>query len=88
MVELKLKVGEKGHILIPKILREKYGINEGEFVTVRPTEEGLLIKGKPSFDYVKKMLDEHVELLKKKGVTGPKLGDLRHVSLEMEFERA
>jgi len=30
MVEVKVKVGKKGQILIPKIFRERYGVEEGD----------------------------------------------------------
>lgn len=86
MVELKAKVGGKGHILIPKIFRNKYSIEEGRKVTVEPTNEGLLIKGRPPPDEVMGMLEAHVEKLRKMGVKGPSLGDLKRVYLEMEFE--
>jgi len=48
MVKLKLKVGEKGQVLIPKLFRDKYGIREGEEIAMEPREEGLLLKGRPS----------------------------------------
>ncbi|MGB9717276.1 MAG: AbrB/MazE/SpoVT family DNA-binding domain-containing protein, partial [Thermoproteota archaeon] len=34
MVELRVRVGEKGQILIPKILRDRYGIQEGAQVMI------------------------------------------------------
>jgi AbrB family looped-hinge helix DNA binding protein len=34
IVKLKLKVGPKGQIIIPKMLREKYGIKENGYVIV------------------------------------------------------
>lgn len=86
MVELKVKVGEKGQILIPKILREKYGIQEGKQIAIEPTEEGILIRGRPSPEELMSRLEKHVETLKRLGVTGPRLGELRKTYLEMEFE--
>ncbi|AEC52310.1 hypothetical protein PNA2_1395 [Pyrococcus sp. NA2] len=44
MVSIRLKVGPKGQIVIPKIFREAYGIKEGGEVIVEPTDEGLVIK--------------------------------------------
>jgi len=86
MVELRIRVGNKGQILIPKILRDKYGIEEGGSVMIEPTVEGLLIKGRPPPDEVMVKLEEHVKKIRRMGVEGPNLGDLRKAYLEMEFE--
>ena len=86
MVELRVRVSNKGQILIPKILRDKYGIEEGRAVMFEPTVEGLLIKGRPPPDEVIAKLKEHVEKIRRMGVEGPNLRDLRKVYLEMEFE--
>ncbi|MCS7138620.1 MAG: AbrB/MazE/SpoVT family DNA-binding domain-containing protein [Crenarchaeota archaeon] len=86
MVELKVKVGEKGQILIPKILRERYGIEEGKNVMIEPTEEGVLIRGRPSPQEIMSRLNNHVEYLKRLKVSGPRLGELKKTYLEIEFE--
>jgi len=86
MVELRVRVSNKGQILIPKILRDKYGIEESRLVMFEPTVEGILIKGRPPPDEVMAKLEEHVEKIRRMGVEGPNLGDLRKVCLEMEFE--
>jgi AbrB family looped-hinge helix DNA binding protein len=86
MVELKVKVGEKGQILIPKVFRDRYGIVEGEKVSIELTSEGILIRGKPSQEEIMKRLKEHVEKIRRIGVSSPKLGDLSKAYLEMEFE--
>ena len=41
-------VGPKGQITLPKSLREKYHVLEGEEVILVPQEEGILVKHKPS----------------------------------------
>lgn len=41
-------VGPKGQVTIPKELREKYHLLEGEDVIVLPSVEGVLIKHPPS----------------------------------------
>jgi len=41
-------IGPKGQVTIPKELREKYHLLEGEDVIVLPSEEGVLIKHPPS----------------------------------------
>ncbi|NHV99955.1 MAG: AbrB/MazE/SpoVT family DNA-binding domain-containing protein [Thaumarchaeota archaeon] len=86
MVELKVKVGEKGQILIPKVFRDRYGIVEGEKVSIELTSEGILIRGKPSQEEIMKRLKEHVEKIRRIGVSGLKLGGLSKAYLEMEFE--
>jgi AbrB family looped-hinge helix DNA binding protein len=86
MVELKLKVGEKGQILIPKLLREKYGVKKGEAVLIEPTGEGILVKGRPSPEQILEMLRRHEEEVKALGARSPKLGDLQRSYLEEEFE--
>jgi AbrB family looped-hinge helix DNA binding protein len=40
-------VGPKGQVTIPKELREKYHLLEGENVIVVPSAEGVLIKHPP-----------------------------------------
>ena len=41
-------VGPKGQVTIPKELREKYHLLEGEDVIVVPSAEGVLIKHPPT----------------------------------------
>lgn len=40
-------VGPKGQVTIPKELREKYHLLEGESIIVAPSAEGVLIKHPP-----------------------------------------
>jgi AbrB family looped-hinge helix DNA binding protein len=86
MVKLKLKVGEKGQVLIPKFFREKYGIREGEEITIEPWEEGLLLKGRPSKEEALLLLREHASKIKALDIKGPKLGELKRAFQEMEYE--
>ncbi len=44
MVELKVRLGSKGQIVIPKILREYYNIFPNQEVIVIEQEDGVLIK--------------------------------------------
>lgn len=39
-----MKVGEKGQVVIPKHLRERYGIQKHSDVEFIPEENGILIK--------------------------------------------
>ena len=41
-------MGPKGQVTIPKDLRERYHLLEGEAVVVVPAEEGVLIKHTPT----------------------------------------
>jgi len=40
------KISSKGQITLPKDLRERYHLIEGEEAMILPTEEGVLIKHK------------------------------------------
>ena len=44
MVRLRLKVGPKGQVVIPKLLREKYRIRENDYVLVELREDELAIR--------------------------------------------
>lgn len=85
MVELRLKVGPKGQIIIPKILREKYGIKPNDYVLVELREDGILLRGKPSPEQLIENLRKHREFIKSLNIRA-RLGDLKGLHLEMEFE--
>jgi AbrB family looped-hinge helix DNA binding protein len=86
MVKLKLKVGEKGQVLIPKLFRDKYGIREGEEIAMEPREEGLLLKGRPSKEEALLSLHQHASKIKSLHIKSPKLGELKYTFQEMEYE--
>lgn len=86
MVELRIKVGPKGQILIPKVFRDRYRLKEGDVVVIEPEEEGVLIRGRPSPQETDREIERHLSELKAKGIKGPRLGELKKVYLEMEFE--
>jgi AbrB family looped-hinge helix DNA binding protein len=86
MVKLKLKVGEKGQVLIPKLFRDKYGIREGDEIAMEPREEGLLLKGRPSREEALLSLREHAARIRALHIKNPKLGELKSVYHEMEYE--
>ena len=46
---LKLKVGRKGYIILPKAVREAVGIDEGDEV-IAEIRDGILLKHFPSYD--------------------------------------
>jgi len=83
MVKLKIKVGPKGQIIIPKPLREAYNIKEGGNVLIEPREDGILIRKIMSEEELFKWMKERKRKLKAK--TGI-LGELSQISLEMEFD--
>lgn len=86
MVSIRLKVGPKGQIVIPKVFREAYGIKEGGGeVIVEPKEDGLVIRRVPDTEELLKKLREYHK--KRKGAKPAKLGgELKGVSLEDEFD--
>lgn len=86
MVKLKLKVGEKGQVLIPKLFRDKYGIHAGDEIAMEPREEGLLLKGRPSKEEALLSLRQHTARVRALQIKSPKLGELRSTYHEMEYE--
>lgn len=84
LVSIRLKVGPKGQIVIPKVFREAYGIKEGGEVTVEPTDRGLVIMPKKNRE---ELVRELLEWKRKKAVGKPaRLGELKGISLEDEFD--
>ncbi len=55
MIRTKVKVGEKGQIVIPKIIRENLGIVENREVLLEVKEKTLEVKAMPEQDLIKKM---------------------------------
>ena len=45
MVELRFKVSPKGQVVIPKLIRERYGISVNDYVIVELREDGILLRG-------------------------------------------
>lgn len=58
MVRLRVKVGPKGQIVIPKTLREAYHIVEGGYAILEPREDGLQIHGAPPPEKVLRWIRE------------------------------
>jgi AbrB family looped-hinge helix DNA binding protein len=82
MVKLRLKIGPKGQIIIPKILREKYGIRENSYVLVDVREDGIIIKKMPEPEEILSWIKE-----RRKKIRGleAKPGELAEIDLEEEF---
>jgi len=85
LAELKLKMGPKGQILVPKVFRDRYALKEGSLIMIEPEESGLL-RGRPSVQELERQTEKHVAKLKSMGIRGPRLGELRQMHLEKEFE--
>jgi AbrB family looped-hinge helix DNA binding protein len=83
MVKLRLKVGPKGQIVIPKILREKYGIRENGYVLVDVREGELAITKAPSVDETLEWIRLRRARLRARQAT---LGELSEMDLEEEFD--
>ena len=84
MVKLKVKVGPKGQIVIPKIFRKAYRIKEGGYVTLEPTERGLLIRGIEEPEEIIEWIRKRREIIKCTRIA--RLGELAKIDLEEEFE--
>jgi AbrB family looped-hinge helix DNA binding protein len=85
---LKLKVGKKGYIILPKTIRDIMGINEGDEVIVE-VKDAIILKPtkKIDKDKLKNALKRHVNKIKKiPTIIEPKPGELSKVYLEEEFE--
>jgi len=86
---LKLKIGRKGYIILPKAIREAVGINEGDEVIVE-IKDGILLKPVRKIDKekLKKALNNHLNKIKNiKNLIEPKPGELAKIHLEEEFEQ-
>ena len=51
MVTIRTKIGAKGQIVIPKILREEYNIRKNTELILRDTGQGILLQ-RPHLDVV------------------------------------
>jgi AbrB family looped-hinge helix DNA binding protein len=82
MVKLRLKVGPKGQIIIPKILREKYGIKENDYVFIELRDNELVITRALTIDETLEWIRLRRKRLKARQAS---LGELSEVDLEEEF---
>lgn len=57
------KITSKGEITIPKELREKYHLSEGETIHLIPTEEGIMMKhGKITTKALRGLMKEEIDV--------------------------
>ena len=85
---LKLRVGRKGYIILPKAVREAVGLDEGDEVIVE-IGDGIILKparGNVDVEEVRRLLAAHAEKLRGLRVKGkPKPGEPASAYLEEEF---
>ena len=85
---LKLRVGRKGYIILPKAIREAVGIDEGDEVIVEIGDGIILNPAKKRVDEEKlrESLRRHVDRLREiPNRTEPRPGELVESYLEEEF---
>ena len=46
-----MRISEQGRITIPKLLRDRYGMNRNVEVEIAPTDEGLLIRKRTTAEH-------------------------------------
>lgn len=83
VVKIRVKVGPKGQVVIPKVFREAYGIKEGGYVFLEPGEGELKLRSVEDPEETIKWIRER---RKRVGGREARLGDLAEVDLEEEFE--
>ena len=84
---LKLKIGRKGYVIIPKAIRESVGIEEGDEVIVE-VGDGITLKPikKVDIEKLRSALKNHLEKLRSlPGLKEPTPGELT-IPLEEEFD--
>ncbi|MCD6562714.1 MAG: AbrB/MazE/SpoVT family DNA-binding domain-containing protein [Thermoproteales archaeon] len=83
MVRIRIKVGPKGQIVIPKVFRENYRIKEGGYVILEPADDKLIVRGVEDPKEVLEWIRSRRKRIKSREA---RLGDLINVDLEEEFE--
>ena len=88
---LRLKVGRKGCVILPKAIREAVGIEEGDEVLVEVGDGIILrpVRSRVDADKLRDAFKRHLENLKKiEGRREPKPGELARSYLEEEFNKS
>ncbi len=85
---MKLKVGRKGYIILPKAIREAVGIEEGDEVIVEIRDGIVLkpVKRKVNVAEIRELLRAHARKLSEIKGKEPKRGEASESFLEEEFE--
>ncbi len=89
MVELKVRLGPKGQIVIPKILRDQYKLYPKNEVIIKEDKEGIIIK-KPDEDIVKKLrtIAERINKNKKIKLNAKEIKEMLYEQYEKRARRA
>ena len=90
MVELKVRIGPKGQLVIPKIFRDNYKLYPEQEVIIKADKEGVLIK-KQDEDIVEKLkvLAEKInEGKKKKFLTAKQMKEMFYEQYDQRARRA
>jgi AbrB family looped-hinge helix DNA binding protein len=71
MVQLKVKLGPKGQVVIPQIFREHFHLYPGQEAIIKDEEEGILIKkqGEDPIELIEKTAKKATEKRKGKKLT-------------------
>lgn len=85
---LRLRVGRKGYIIIPKSIREAVGIREGDYVEVSVEGDRIVLRPtrKVDLEKLRENLRRHAEKLKKLNTIDIRPGEASRHYLEEEFE--
>ncbi|AEE93300.1 VapB-type antitoxin [Acidianus hospitalis W1] len=83
---LKVEVGKKGYIIIPKDIRDLLGIKEGDKLILNVYDGKIILEPerKVEINEILKRLEEHHAKISSYAKSA-KLGDLLYSSLEEEF---
>ena len=84
---LKLKVGKKGYIILPKVLREAVGIEEGDDLRVS-LNDGIVLTPSKKFDKAafEKVAKSHKEsIFSVRDAKHPEMDEVKKYSLEDDF---
>ncbi|MDO8428786.1 MAG: AbrB/MazE/SpoVT family DNA-binding domain-containing protein [Candidatus Diapherotrites archaeon] len=77
MVEITMTVGPKGQVVIPKVLRDEYGILPNDKVIVKESPNGIIIS-KPKLDVA--------NIFRELGKNGPQIKKISSHFYEKESE--
>jgi AbrB family looped-hinge helix DNA binding protein len=85
---LKLRVGKKGYVIIPKAIREAVGVEEGDDLIVS-LNDGIKLTPVRKFDrgaFEKAVKAHKKEVFSLKNADAPEPGEASKYSLEDEFD--
>ena len=85
---IKVKVGKKGYVIIPKAVRELLGIREGDTLVVKAEGGRIVLEPEVRVNVLelRRKLESHWANIRAYLTMEPKLGGLKGASLEEEFD--